>query len=335
MREIYSDIALPKIPRLLGLVDRNKYSSTYGCFDRNYWHYKTSDFPSGMYQVGVLPLALVYCHKFPWNIFYKKRRIKEICIAGMKFMEKSSHRDGSCDEFYPYERALGATAISLYAATESYMLLGLKDTDIENFFRKRGDWILKNEEPGKISNHQAAAAMALLNVYKITGDGKYLAGSEKKIKRILAWQSKEGWFLEYEGCDPGYVTLTIDFLAKYYQKTRDADVLPALKKAVEFCSYFIHPDGSYGGEYGSRSTYHFIPHGFELLEKDIPGAAQIADKWLRGVKSNKQEFIEDDRYFVYNMANNLQAYLDYSKDRGVPAKKRISGNILKMPGLLS
>jgi len=31
----------------------------------------------------------------------------------------------------------------------------------------------------------------------------------------------------------------------------------ALIKAVELAAHFIHPDGSYGGEYTSRNTYLF------------------------------------------------------------------------------
>ena len=35
-----------------------------------------------------------------------------------------------------------------------------------------------------------------------------------------------------------------------------------LHKMIEFLSYFIHPNGSVGGEYGSRSTTFFVPYGF-------------------------------------------------------------------------
>ena len=58
----YADVALTQIPRVLTLQDRDPSSPTYGCFDRNYWHYRTQDFPSGMYQELALPLAQVYAH---------------------------------------------------------------------------------------------------------------------------------------------------------------------------------------------------------------------------------------------------------------------------------
>ncbi len=314
-RNILAEMVIPEIPRLFGMIDRNPYSETYGCIDRNFWHYKIVDFPSGMHQVGALLLAFVYCNDFPGNIYYKKERIKELCIAAMRFMEKSSHRDGSADEFYPYERALGATELSLYCATEAYLLLKHRDEGLKKFFRKRAGWIIENDEPGLMANHHAGAALALLNVYLVCKDKKYLEAGREKIKQVISLQSPEGWFREYEGCDPGYLTVTIDFLAKYYEKTREQILIAPMEKAIVFASYFIHPDGSFGGEYGSRNTYHFVPHGFELMAGRLPQAAYINDLWLQGVANRKHEHMNDDRYFMYDAANRLQAYVDYCGNR--------------------
>ena len=45
-RDLFAQEALKQIPKLLTLLDRNPHSPTYGCFDRNFWHYKIIDFPS-------------------------------------------------------------------------------------------------------------------------------------------------------------------------------------------------------------------------------------------------------------------------------------------------
>ncbi len=60
LRDALAAAALAEIPKLLTLLDRTPTSATYGCFDRGYWHYRTSDFPSGMSQEFVLPLALAW-----------------------------------------------------------------------------------------------------------------------------------------------------------------------------------------------------------------------------------------------------------------------------------
>src|SRR4029078_21578 len=57
-RELFGRAALDLIPKILTLQDRNAHSPTYGCFDRNFWHYKIIDFPSGILQEAVCVPAL-------------------------------------------------------------------------------------------------------------------------------------------------------------------------------------------------------------------------------------------------------------------------------------
>ena len=314
MRATYLKHTLESVERIITLIDRNPFSPTYGCIDRSYWQYKTIDYSAGTSQLGSLLLALVYKTNFPGNIYYRNERIKELAIAGINFLRKNAHSDGTSDDYYPFERALGATSFSLYGCSEAYIVLEHKDKEIERFFRKVADWMLNNNEPGKISNHQFVAAVALTNVYKITGDNKYLDEAKKRVNTGLSWMSDEGWFYEYEGCDPGYLTFSIDFLAKYYKKTQDKKIIPVVKKAVEFASYFIHPDGSYGGVYGSRNTTHFLPHGLEVFGKEIPLATQITDLFLEGMRNGMEERMNDDRYFIFDY-DFIQAYIDFNEAR--------------------
>jgi hypothetical protein len=74
----------------------------------------------------------------------------------------------------------------------------------------------------------------------------------------------------------------------------------------------MHPDGSYAGEYGSRNTFHFYPHGFEILAPRIPEAAAIADHFTRTLPARKRYYNDDDRMCAHYLYNWLQAYLDFS-----------------------
>ena len=111
-RELFADAALRQIPKILTLLDRNPHSPAYGCFDRNYWHYRMIDFPSGMPQEFVLPLALAYELNIPNNPYHHQPALKNWVEAGILFAARSAHRDGSCDDYFPYERAGGAAAFS-------------------------------------------------------------------------------------------------------------------------------------------------------------------------------------------------------------------------------
>src|SRR5689334_8826603 len=85
LRDLYATAAAGYLPRLLGDIDRNPYRKTYGCLDRQFWHYRTSDFPSEMYQEGVLPLAQAFAIEYPGNRWHGEERLRELAIAGMRF----------------------------------------------------------------------------------------------------------------------------------------------------------------------------------------------------------------------------------------------------------
>jgi hypothetical protein len=136
-RDFFAHEALALIPKILTLQDRNAHSPTYGCFDRNFWHYKIIDFPSGMAAEFVWPLALAHSLPISDNPYYQQPAIKEWVIAGIRYAARSAHPDGSCDDYFPFEKAAGAAAFSLLAGLESYNLLGLHDETILEYFAKR------------------------------------------------------------------------------------------------------------------------------------------------------------------------------------------------------
>lgn len=320
LRRRYSDEALRSIPKLLQLVDRNPYSTTYGSFDRAYWHYRTMDFPCGMAQEFCLPLALVYKYAYTDNPYYQLPRMKELALAGVDFARRSAHADGSCDDYFPNERALGALVFSLYACTETCIQLEERSDAFLEFFARRANHLMKHNESGRLTNHQAFAALALHNVYELTGNSAYATGRDQYLDIVQAWQTTEGWFWEYEGADPGYHSCSISFLGKLMRKTEGTEtaerILKMLRPAVEFAWHFMHPDGSYAGEYGSRNTYHFYPHGFELMAPHEEKAGQIADAFLkRGLPRGSRYFNEDDRMCAHYVYDWLEACRDYYPHR--------------------
>lgn len=319
LRRRYLDVALADVPRLLGAIDRNPFRPTYGCLDREFWHYRTASFASGMYQEGVLALALVFAHRLPGNRWFGSPRVRELAVAGIGFAARSSHQDGSCDDYYPFERALGAAVFSLVACARAYQVLGLDDPELIAWLERRARWVARHGESGRLANHHALAALGLLHVAQITGKGAYREAADERLRTVLAWQHEEGWFEEYGGADPGYQTVTIDCLAKWRGATGDRRADEPLKRAVRFARLFLHPDDSYGGEYGSRGTYHYYPHGMELLARENADAADLADGYLRGLSpfpaAWRQAHLSDDRLVVHRPANMIEAYLDWSPER--------------------
>ncbi len=314
---IYAKKALDQVPRLLSMLDRNEYSPTFGCFERYYWQDKVLDTPSAHSQEAVLVLALIYKYDLPDSPYYSNDKIRGWCIAGMRFWAQIQHNDGSFDEFYPNERAFGATAITLYAVLESYGLLkeemSSKDSNlILDAIYKAAMWLTKNDEPYLLTNHQAQASVALLKAGALLDEDVFSKAVHGRMEKVIEAQSQEGWFPEYGGADLGYLTTTISFLAKYYKETEDKRLLEILNKAISFSSYFIYPNNAFGGIIGSRNTAHFWPHGFEIMASEIPLAGSVADAALEGIKDGAMiSSGMEDRYFCEQQYDFLQAYLDY------------------------
>lgn len=324
-KDVYIEVALSQIPRLLTLMDRKKGFNTYGSCDRPYWRYRSIDFASSNNQIGALPLALVYKNNYPNNIYYRNPKIRDWAIAAMEFLPRTQNPDGTLNETHPYIWVVAATAFPVYAVSQAYMLLkeevpAASKEIILKGLELSGKWLLTTSET-QVVNQESAAAIALYNLYEITRDEKYKKGAEAKIKRIISSQTEEGWFNEYGGGDIAYLTITICCLARYYKKTLDKDVLNALKKSIAFISYFVHPNGTMGGEYSSRNSEFIIPSGFEIIAKEIPLAAAIADSNIEALRNREIVIPEylDNTFLCFMLHNFFEAYDNYQPREGARA----------------
>lgn len=333
-KDFFALEALKQIPKILTLLDRNSHSPTYGCFDRTFWQYKVIDFPAGMSQEFVYPLALAYHCNLPSNIFYHQATIKEWVRAGILYAQKSSYKNGSCDDYFPFERAAGAAAFSLLACIESYKLMDFHDPEMLEFFAKRADWLATHQESGRLTNHHALIVLCLKLLGDLLKTDRWNTYQQERLDQVLAWQNPEGWFIEYEGCDPGYHTLTISCLARVYELQPSERLKRAIASGVKLAAEFIHPDGSYGGEYTSRNTYNFFPHGFELVGKWLPDALNINDRFLKGLANNLGSCYADDRIIGHHTWNYLLAWNDFVGARP-PLQPRTQGQFhLEQGGIL-
>jgi hypothetical protein len=326
-RDTFAWQALANIPKILTLMDRNAHSPTYGCFDRAYWHYKIIDFPSGMAQEFVWPLALAYSTDIEGNVFHREPVIRTWVAAGISFAARSAHRDGSCDDYFPFERAAGAAAFSLLASIESYQLMELDDPPLLGFFERRADWLAGHRESGRLANHVALTALALTRLGELLGTGRWDGARNKLIDLLLSWQDDEGWFAEYDGFDPGYHTLTISCLARLHELLPDgAGLTEPIERAVRLAVDIVHPDGTFGGEYGSRNTYNFYPHGFELVGRWMPEALTVNDTVLQAVENGLEPCYADDHIIGHHTWNQLLAWRDWVSERPPPAE-RVPGRL--------
>ncbi len=318
----FGNIVLETVPRILSSVDRNPLSSTYGCFDKAYWCYKTSDFPCARYQEASFILALLYLNKFKNNIYYSKKEIKDLAIAGLDYWTSIQNKDGSFDEWYPNERSFVATAFSTYKCTEVFLLLKNHINNKKkylNAFEKAANWLMKNSE--EVSNQSIGTLLAVYNVFMISQLKKYKLYCNNKTFQLIKLQSKEGWFDEYGGADFGYLSLTIDYLAIYFHKTKDPHIKKIINNILDFYIYFVHPDGSVGGCYASRNTEFKFPYGFSLMAQNDERAAYIIDTISKNIYNTTNPLFMDDRFALQYLDSFLLAALTPKSKKVGKAKK--------------
>ena len=258
MMDLHAQV-LTACRRLLSEGNLDPYSPAYGCFDRRFWGWKIADFPEATVQRNAYPLAWLLEHPDPRSSI-QVELLTEVVLAALRFSACIQHRDGSFDQAFPHEHSFGATAFLLHSLLEAFRIIRDKAAAgdaplVEGCLRRAADFLCcHDEQHGRISNHIAGAALSLLAAGDYFDEPRYKKRSHELIDRVLGSQSGEGWFPEYEGSDPGYQSLCLYYLAKIYRRRSETRLKRALKSAVEFLSWFVHPDGTFAGEYGSRRT---------------------------------------------------------------------------------
>ena len=310
----YHPVVLHSIPRLLTNLDRDPDSPTYGCFDRNYWHYKVQDYSSALLQQSALTLALVYSHKFEGNDYYNNDLIRGYAIAGIEFCQKIQYRDGSFDEYWKREHSIPSTAFTLYAICEASDTLEYCPGTLQDCIRRSVQFLEKNLESGAL-NQEMVSIAALRYAAKILGDEQIAQVSRIRFRALLARQTVEGWFSEYGGLDISYLTVTLDYLIRYYELEGDKNALSAARKIPDLLKFFILPDGSIGGEYGSRNTEYFLPYGLEYLKEDCESVPGIVSRLAGYI--NQPMYLNtswDERYLLHYISHSfVKALLIYKE----------------------
>jgi len=307
---------------LLSQQDRNVYSRTYGCFDRRYWGWKLVDYSEATYQRGVYPLAWLLQHTEDEKT---AGVLREAVIAGLHFSTQIQHPDGSFDQTFPHEHSFGASAFLLHSLLSAYQIIGnecaaLTDV-IESNLRKTADFLCDHRETHSlISNHLAGAALSLIECSDFFGETKYTDRAAELIAHIIEHQSPEGWFVEYEGADPGYQTLCLYYLAQIYKLRPDNTLYNVIEKAIEFLSWFVHPDGTFGGVYGSRRTEIYYPGGLAMLSSEFPLAHSMTHFMLHSILARQTVTVND--VDVGNIVPLLSNYIAVF-DAGLPGEESL------------
>jgi len=277
---------------LLNQIDRDPHSRLRGCCDRRFWAWKLVDFPDATLQRAVQPLAFAVSHS-PGCFPVPDAAVVDAVRNALVFLGQIQHPDGSFDQAYPQEHSVAGTAFILDSAIAAMSVVQhhCDDTSraliVQMFERAAGFLCRQDETHGAIGNHVAGSILALVRAEQLLKRAEYGTRADALLDVLLASQADEGWFPEYGGCDPGYMSLCVYYLAQVQRLRPRAQLATALERAVVFLSHFVHPDGTFGGIYGSRRTAVYYPGGVALLGETQPLAARMTRRMLDAAEARR------------------------------------------------
>lgn len=288
----YLDQICANLPRILALFDADRTSSSYGMGDRYYWAWGLIDFGNATFQGAAHGMARLWRAGL-WPFPTSKEHFYERMDAMFEAAKRLTRKNGSLEEAFPNEGSYCVTALVAYdlLCTTDLLKEGIPEDKMHRWTATIApmiEYLIRADETHAIvSNHLAAAVGALLRWHRLTGHKTATQKARFQLDKILHYQSKEGWFKEYEGADPGYQSLCTYFLADVHKQRPDWGLLEPLCRSIHFLWHFAHPDGSFGGLYGSRCTRFYYPAGVKALAKQIPQAAAL-DEFMANSIAQKQ-----------------------------------------------
>lgn len=264
--------------------NREPASPSAGSFDRRYWGWKSKDFGDATMQYAAR-LAIAYADE--QGLASTLPCLLENYVEHVANLQRT---DGSFDQCYPYERTPGviydflSTLIDVWAGP--WLTNARTRTLLEKVIQRAAAFVVNTDEVhGEIANHLAEYAFECLYHAKHFHDPKTQAKGEAYLERMVRnFDREEGWFLEYDGADPGYQTRALRYLVKCAELLKRGDLWDAAERAGDFLELALMPDGSVHPMLGCRSTALLYPSGFEALARHSsrfePLARRVRHAWL-------------------------------------------------------
>lgn len=294
-------------PRILTQVCRDAGSPAYGSFDRNWWHYKIRDFSSVILQQGGY---FIHVLKDLKSFEAYKNNLENIARASVDFWVKRCLKKGAFEEYYPWEDGYPPLAFSSLSVAKIVEAQNLVYPELEKALQKASKKLMQRFEK-QAANQQIAGLAALSVIQKIRPQYVPNAKFEEIVIKTLALQSPEGWFMEYDGPDLGYLSVSMDCLWDLFDYTHDERFLTANKKALSFLESLVSVCQGSIGMHNARNTDYIVPYGIArfLLEND-PSDKETAQTLLHilyeKLHSNLHFFhAVDDRYWCHYIGHSV------------------------------
>ncbi|HMP73588.1 MAG TPA: hypothetical protein PKE55_10035 [Kiritimatiellia bacterium] len=296
-----NQLASAWLPRILTQIDRDPTSSSYGCADRNWWHYKIRDFPSIILQQAGYSVWLA--GNTPGLIV---DGLEPLAAASCRFWASRAIRYGAFEEYYPWERGYPPLAFSTLAVMKMVTAGVVEPSEIEMGARVAAEQLLHRFE-GEAANQQVAGLAALWVLRSVFPKLVSREDCMQCTRSTLALQHDEGWYWEYGGPDLGYLSVTVDCLFDALDAGGDSKLRASAESAVRYLDQLTRTTRTNIGMHNSRNTDYLVPYGIaRLAGEGMPEAASLVDRLFQHADRPDHFFAStDDRYLCHYIGHSV------------------------------
>ncbi|MGE3831988.1 MAG: hypothetical protein AB7F76_13415 [Parvibaculaceae bacterium] len=307
VREAWETTARAWVPRLITQLDRDPTSSSYGCADRDWWHYKIRDFPSIiLQQAGYTAWLAASMPAFA----DQADGLRRLAASSVRFWTDRARRWGAFEEYYPYEQGFPPLAFSTLAAIKLVAAGAISPGEVSRGMQIAARQLTTQFE-SEATNQQVAALAALAWMRRVYPGLVTAEELEQATQSTLASQTDEGWYREYGGPDLGYLSVALDCLWDAYDASGDERFLRSAIAALRFIDTMT---GAFGGAPNgmlfARNTDYILPYGiarFCRYRGDVGDLAARLARVLYAKTHRPEHFLHaiDDRYVCHYSGHSL------------------------------
>jgi len=272
---------------VLGALDRAPGCPTPGSFSRRSWLYRfPGTFHSAAPQCAIHPLLKLWAADVPGNPFHGSGSLQRLIGTAAEFTTSLQGRDGSFAEWYPGQPGYCATAHLLAHLSETSRAAAaagwqeLADRLLPSLERAAA-WLSRQPGTGN-GNQTAAAVLGLGNCSELLGT-RWVAPARRIRDRLLSEVSPDGWIPEQGGPDPGYLSVSLDFLSRAHDRGAEG-LETAIAAGLRFLDRVLMPDGSLPAALSWRGTNFLVPYFAERWMRENPGAGNIARRLREAIR---------------------------------------------------
>ena len=231
------------------------------------------------HQDYLLGFAYLYKTPFENNPYYMNPETYDMILKGVQAWRNWQGEDGRMEFIKSNGECWGPIYMpwSWYHWLETY---GLMRDDLSDEVRsdwEKGMWpgleSYAKQDPTHIHNIPVWQAMCVHRAGKFFDRQDWCDAGSALIENCCKLQHPDGFWAEHQGPATGYNQVYIHSLALYYVHGGSVDVLPALKRAIQFTKMFTYPNGIGNDTIDGRQHYHPVKKDANWSTMGIPAYA--------------------------------------------------------------